>query len=258
MTHLAKRTWLEAEELFTAGTIALLPVGSTEPHGPHLPLDTDVTIACAQAQRAADVLEGRGMQCVILPAISYGLTNFTNGFAGTIGLRPGTLWALLEDVLVALEEQGVGRAILVNGHLEPEHVAVLRGVIVDFPGGKGAGGQMRLHAIFPDNTRRKWAATLGEEFQSGDCHAGRYETSIVLSADRAGVREDVAAKLPPKRIDLIRKIQSGKSSFKQCGADEAYCGNPAEATVAEGEDLIGRLAQMVLACAEEAWPECKA
>lgn len=258
MTDLAKRTWLEAEELFGPETIALLPVGSTEPHGPHLPLDTDVTIACAQAQRAAEVFEARGLRSVVLPSVNFGLTNFTNGFAGTIGLRPGTLWALLEDVLVALEEQGVGRAILVNGHLEPEHVAILRGVIVDFPGGSGPGGKARLHAIFPDNTRRKWAATLGEEFQSGDCHAGRYETSIVLSADPEGVREEVAAKLPPKRIDLIEKMRSGKKSFKQCGADEAYCGNPADATATEGADLIGRLAHMVVASAEEAWPECKA
>ena len=50
MTDLAKRTWPEAEELFVPGTVAILPIGSTEPHGPHLPLDTDVTIALAQSR----------------------------------------------------------------------------------------------------------------------------------------------------------------------------------------------------------------
>lgn len=256
MTDLAKRTWMEARELFSAETIALLPIGSTEPHGPHLPLDTDVTIACAQAERAAATLEARGLRAVVLPSINYGLTNFTAGFAGTIGLRPGTLWALVEDVLTALEEQGVGRAILVNGHLEPEHVQVLRGVIKDFPGGTGPGNKMRLHALFADNTRRRWAQTLGEEFASGDCHAGRYETSIVLAADEPAVRADVAAKLPEKSIHLIEKIQAGARSFKECGADEAYCGDPSAATSGEGDELIDSLAHMIVASAEEAWPEC--
>ena len=50
---LAKMTWPEAQALFDAKAVAILPVGSTEPHGPHLPLDTDVTIAHAQARRTA-------------------------------------------------------------------------------------------------------------------------------------------------------------------------------------------------------------
>ena len=53
MHDFAKLTWPEAKELFAADPVALLPVGATEAHGPHLPLDTDVTIAVAQARRAA-------------------------------------------------------------------------------------------------------------------------------------------------------------------------------------------------------------
>ena len=51
MTDLAKRTWHEARDLFDDRIVAILPLGSTEPHGPHLPLDTDVTIAVAQSPR---------------------------------------------------------------------------------------------------------------------------------------------------------------------------------------------------------------
>ena len=53
MTGLAKLTWPQAQEFFAPGSIAIVPIGSTEPHGPHLPLDTDVTIAAEQAARAA-------------------------------------------------------------------------------------------------------------------------------------------------------------------------------------------------------------
>ena len=59
MTELGKRTWPEAGELLGPETVAILPIGATEPHGPHLPLDTDVTIAQAQSRRAAERLHLR-------------------------------------------------------------------------------------------------------------------------------------------------------------------------------------------------------
>ena len=251
MTDLAKRTWPEAAELFTPDTVALLPVGSTEPHGPHLPLDTDVTIALAQARRAAERLSSAGVRAVVLPPLAYGVTRWTEGFPGTVTLRPGTLWALLEDVVTSLERQGVRRVVFANGHLEPEHVAVLRGVILDHP----AVGPEAARAIFPDNTRRRWARTLGEEFAGGDCHAGRYETSLVLAADPGAVREEERRSLPPVAIGLVEKIRAGARSFRECGADRAYCGAPAEASAAEGAELVERLATMVVESAREAWPE---
>jgi len=251
MTDLAKRTWPEAAELLGPDVVALVPIGSTEPHGPHLPLDTDVTIAEAQTRRAAERLERDGLRTVILPAIPYGVTRWTSGFAGTIGLRPGTLWALLEDVVASLEEQGVRRVVFCNGHLEPEHVEVLRGVPLDHQ----AQDEDTARVLFPDNTRRRWAATLGEEFASGECHAGRYESSIVLAADPDAVRDETRAGLPSVDIGLIERIRDGARNFKECGADEAYCGAPADATAEEGTDLIEALATMVVETVREAWPE---
>lgn len=251
MTELAKRTWPEAEELLGPDTVAILPVGSTEPHGPHLPLDTDVTIARAQSLRAAERLAGEGVRCVVLPALAYGVTRWTEGFAGTVTLRPGTLWAILEDVVESLEGQGVRRIVFSNGHLEPEHVQVLRGVPLDHAG-RGADA---AQVIFPDNTRRRWAQTLGEEFAGGDCHAGRYESSIVLAADRPAVREAERLALAPVRIDLVQRMREGAKSFRECGADRAYCGAPSEATAREGEELVERLATMIVESVREAWPE---
>src|SRR5690349_10107221 len=196
MTELAKCTWIEARERLSKRVVALLPIGCTEPHGPHLPLDTDVTIAQAQARRAAELLEQAGVAALVLPPIAYGVTNYTEGFAGRLTIRPGTLWALIEDVIEALEQEGVRQIVLVNGHLEPAHVAVLRGVVLDH----AERGALKAQAIVADNTRRRWAATLGEEFQSGDCHAGRYESSVVLFADPAHVRAS-RKELAPVRID---------------------------------------------------------
>lgn len=251
MTELAKRTWLEARELFGERTVALLPIGSTEPHGPHLPLDADVTIALAQARRAAERLDELGVQAVVLPAIPYGITRFAQGFAGRITLRPGTLWALLEDVVLSLEQEGVERIVFSNGHLEPEHVEILRGVALDHPE-RGPG---RAQVCFPDNTRRRWAQTLGPEFAGGDCHAGSYESSILLAADPASVRDEARRALPPVAVDLVRRMKAGATSFRELGASEAYCGDPAAASAGEGEGLIERLADMIVQSVRETWPE---
>lgn len=251
MTELAKHTWPEAEQLLGPATVAILPIGCTEPHGPHLPLDTDVTIALAQSRRATERLQEEGVRALLLPPISYGVTMFTDGFAGRLTLRPGTLWALLEDVVTALEQQDVRQVVFSNGHLEPAHIEVLRGVAGDHP----ERGKETAQVLFPDNTRRRWAETLGEEFKSGDCHAGRYESSIVMSADPASVRETQRKGLPPVEIGLLSKLRAGVASFLAAGASEAYCGDPASASVHEGEDLTERLAAMLVESVRETWPD---
>ena len=115
-----KLTWPEARELFQKDPVALLPVGATEAHGPHLPLDTDVTIARAQARRAAEMIEERGVPAFVLPPVSYTLAQFAFGFAGTITVRPTTLWNLVEDVVESLEQHGVRRLVLLSGRGEEE------------------------------------------------------------------------------------------------------------------------------------------
>ena len=157
----------------------------------------------------------------------------------------------LEDIVCSLQDQGVQRVVFSNGHLEPAHVQVLRGVLLDH----AERGKGRAHVIYPDNTRRRFAETLGDEFKSGECHAGRYETSIVLAADANSVRMHEAEKLPPLEIQLIEKMKTGVKSFKDAGADQAYCGDPAQATAAEGGELIERLADMIVTSVEETWPE---
>ena len=251
MPDLAKLSSPEAAEWFDPRTIAIVPIGSTEPHGPHLPLDTDVTIAREQSARAAAKLEAAGARALVLPPIAYGLTNWTEGFPGRVTLRPGTLWALLEDVVLALEREGIRQVVFANAHLEPEHVQVLRGVAMDHPERTREGAQV----LFVDVTRRRNAEKLGEEFRSGDCHAGRYESSLVLAADPDSVREAARVALPPVRIDLLEKAKAGVASFRKAGADRAYCGDPAAASRAEGEDLYERLADMIVAACRETWPD---
>ena len=249
-SELGKLTWPEARARFGPELVVLLPIGSTEPHGPHLPLDTDVTIAAAQTRAAAEELERAGVAVLVLPALPYGVTYYTDGFEGRVTLRTGTLWAVLDDVVESLEEQGVRRIVFSNAHLEPAHVQVLRGVAMDH----AERTQEKAQVLFPDNTRRRWAETLGQEFKSGDCHAGRYETSLVLAADPAAVR-DAREQLPPVAIHLLEKMKDGVRSFAQAGASAAYCGDPAAASLGEGRELVAALARMIVESVRETWPD---
>jgi creatinine amidohydrolase len=93
----------------------------------------------------------------------------------------------------------------------------------------------------PDLTTKPWALRLGEEFRSGACHAGRFETSIVLAERPDLVREPIRRDLPANPASLSRAIREGKTSFEEAGGPRAYFGWPAEASAEEGRTLIDAL-----------------
>ncbi len=242
---LARATTDEIRDLLASGrpAVALLPVGSVEPHGPHLPLATDTIISEAAAARAAADLERAGIAVVLAPAVAYGVTRFAEGFAGAISVAPAALGAYLRAVVEGYLAAGFAHVCLVNNHLEPEHDAAVRAAVAGLPPG-GASVACPL--------ARRWARTLSDEFKSGACHAGRYETSLVLAADGASVREGVAAALPDLALSLSEGIKAGKGSFRAMGIERAYTGAPARATPAEGEEMLDRLAAMIAAEVKEA------
>ena len=214
--------------------IALLPVGSTEPHGPHLPLATDVLISEAACARAVAGLAAAGVVALIAPAVPYGVTECASGFAGAVTVPGPTLTAFLAAVVDGLLAQGLRHVCLVNNHLEPAHDAAVRAVAR--PG--------TVSVACP--LTRRWARTLSAEFKSGACHAGRYETSLVLASDPALVDDAVRATLPAVPVSLSQQLAAGVTTFAAMGMDAAYAGTPAEATAAEGAELADRLATMVV------------
>lgn len=225
-------TWREAREAATAGTVALLPVGALEAHGPHLPLDTDVIIAQAMAGAGAARLARLEISTLVLPPLVYTSAAFASGFAGTVSLRPETVTATVVDIGTSLARQGFAALGIANAHLDPDHLASLEAAVA----------ALRRDAVlpvaFPNITTRPWALRLSEEFRSGACHAGQFETSVVLAEHPERVREAIRADLPPNPASLSRAIKEGKRSFEEAGGEEAYFGDPAQASAAEGRSTV--------------------
>ncbi len=108
---LGELTWAEVEEYLARDDRLLLPVGSTEQHGRHLPLDTDASIAYAIAK---EVGEATGV--LVAPLLPYGVSLHHMAFPGTVSLKPSTLEALILEILNSLHQHGFQRILIVNGH----------------------------------------------------------------------------------------------------------------------------------------------
>ena len=231
---LGEMTTEEVKALLAAPpTAALVPVGSVEPHGPHLPLSTDTLLGETAALRACDALAARGVQAVVAPSVAYGVTDFAEGFAGAVSVPAEVLTPMLRAIVTRLRAEGFSHVCLVNNHLEPAHDAAVRASVAGIAG-----------ASVASPLTRRWARTLSDEFRRGDCHAGRYETSLVLAA--GGRVSDEHRALPAVGISLADAIRDGKDRFRDIGMARAYTGAPAEATRDEGDALYERLVEMIV------------
>lgn len=242
MTMFAELTSPQVADLLAGQRkpVLLLPVGAVEPHGPHAPLGTDEIISAGMCARAAARLaDDPDVRVVVLPTLNYGVTRFGAAFPGAVTVSEDTLHALVVDVCGSLARQGFSRIVVVNNHFEPAHVATLQKATTE------AG------VAYLDLVRRRNAARLTEEFRSGACHAGRYETSLVLADRPALVDTEAMASLPPVAVNMPAAMAEGRSDFTAMGMSQAYCGAPADATAEEGESTFDTLTDLLVEAVRE-------
>jgi len=232
---MSEMTWTEVEQAMKDRPVALLPVGATQAHGPHLPVSTDSVIATEMARRGAGKLKERGISTLILPPVDFTVADFAADFPGTISLPAETARALLRDLSVTLSRKF--RAVaLVNLHLEPGHVEAVKGAVEE---AKKAGASV----CFADVTKKRWSENLGEAFLAGD-HAGAFETSLMMAAAPEMVREKTRISLPPTD-GLAPALKKGAKTFAEAGGEDAYFGDPTAASAEEGESLFEALSEIL-------------
>lgn len=176
-------TWIEAEKVVSPRTPVIVPLGSTEQHGPHLPLATDTVMAEEWARRLAEAVDA-----FYLPALPYGQVWSARKFPGTISLKPETLQAVLIDIAHSLYTHGVRKLVLLSGHLG--NVAVMRDaarlLLERLPDLKV------LHVCYPEVRRVAEGIAETPFWGNGTFHAAELETALMLAVAPGLCRMDQA------------------------------------------------------------------
>jgi creatinine amidohydrolase len=232
---MSEMTWTEVDEAMKERPVALIPVGATEAHGPHLPVSTDTVIATEMARRGAVKLKEHGVPSLILPPVNFTVTDFGAAFSGTITIPPETAVALMRDLAASVAKKF--RAVaFINIHLEPRHMECLKQAVDE---AKKAG----LSVCYVDITKKRWADQMDEAFRQGD-HAGAWETSLMMATAPDMVRERERISLPPVE-GLMPAIKKGAKTFTEAGGEDAYFGDPTAASSEDGETAFEALAEIL-------------
>ncbi len=220
---LAVAHWPDVEA--AARRILVVPVGSLEQHGAHLPLDTDTRIAVAVAERACGGRDGTGLA----PAIAIGASGEHADFPGTLSIGNAALSTLLVELgrHASLHWPAM---LLVNGH------GGNAGAIGDALGRLRAEG--RNCSVWHAGLRAPALAAAGVRLVP-DAHAGRVETSIMLALAPGDVRLDAAS---AGQTRPLAEIMAGlRTRGVRQVSPNGVLGDPAGASAAEGETLLGLL-----------------
>lgn len=232
--------WLttkEFEELVSPSTVALIPLGATEQHGPHLALGTDARIAERLAEATVAACEG---SAIMSPAIKVGFSPHHVSFPGTITARTETLQAMLTDTFDSLARCGITRFIIVNAH--GGNLAFLPAFTAEVRRDKG----FQVGLVHWSLLGRDLVVEIAVSKVYG--HACEVETSLALAADPRLVRERELpgpAPLPDSPFHLLRgqaipEREVGvflPRSFQDIATD-GFLGEPCRADVQDGKRLF--------------------
>lgn len=246
--RLANLPWTAVQQALAEGlpVAAILPCGATEAHGPHLPLGTDVIISEGIVAFALPKLEEKGVRALVLPPLAYAPAQYAAGFKGTVSVSVAAAHALLLDIARSLHEQGFKVLALANSHFDPANVTMLRDAAAQIS------GEIGLKVAYADFTRRKLAERLTDEFKSGACHAGQFETSLVMAARPELVDEAARTQAADNPASLTEAFKKGAKTFEEAGGPQAYFGFPAKANAEEGvasyEAMSDALVESIMEC----------
>jgi creatinine amidohydrolase/Fe(II)-dependent formamide hydrolase-like protein len=227
---LGELTWPEAQNRLKEVDVALLPVGSIEQHGPHLPLDTDAFDADYLALKVAEACSDP--KPLVLPLIPYGVSYHHEDFAGTISISPETLSRLVYDIGISAARHGIVKLVIINGH-----------------GGNSPALNFAAQMINRD-THMFTCVDTGESSDPdihalaetpNDVHAGEIETSTSMAVRPSLVKLDAARKFIPqfssRYLDFTSKRRVNWYTHTARISPEGVLGDPTKASREKGERM---------------------
>ncbi|MFT4890156.1 MAG: creatinine amidohydrolase [Halobacteriales archaeon] len=223
--NLDAATWTDVAEVET--DLALLPVGSTEQHGPHAPLGTDATTAEAVAEAGAGAYDG---EVVVAPAVEIGVSEEHRHFPGSLWVSEDTFRAYVRETVESLAFHGFDRVVLVNGH---------------------GGNTPALREVAARLTRDSdayavpftWFEAVDVDVPMG--HAGGRETALLREVAPEMVREDRIEAAAADASDRWGDWTSGVNLAHDTGefTENGVVGDPREGTADLGERMLEAAAE---------------
>lgn len=202
--------------------VVLVPLGSVEQHGPHLPLSTDSHIAREVCHRVAEQLVEQGVSATVAPCLEYGSSGEHEGFAGTISIGGDALRHVLVE-LVRSARRWADRIVLVSGH-----------------GGNVGALVEAVRLLRFEAPTVAWTTCAEQDF---DAHAGHAETSMMLAIEPESVQlERAAVGNTTPAAELWPRM---KSSGIEAVSPNGVLGDPRNATAMDGERMLGALAARI-------------
>ena len=196
----------------------IVPIGSTEQHGPHLPFSTDTLVASAVAAQLAERFSSEHRRVVVAPAVPYGASGEHQDFPGTSSIGHDALVLLIVELVRSLSTWA-GQIVFVNGH-----------------GGNVSALSAAIPMMIGESHRVSWVPCAVPD---GDAHAGRTETSLMLHLHpelvnlgnaASGNVEPIASLLPRLRSEGVRNI-----------SPSGVLGDPSGSTSKEGAEILAAM-----------------
>lgn len=235
-------TWPQIDRYLKKVDIALLPVGATEQHGPHLPLDTDTFDADYLARKVAEACTHP--QPLVLPAVAYGVSYHHSDFSGTLSISNESLSRLVYDIGLSVAANGVRKLVIINGHggnapaLNHAAQMINRDARIFVCVDSGETSDVDIEALVET---------------PNDVHAGEIETSTALAVRphvvRLGESLQEIPRFSSRYLDFTSKRGVSWYAYTEKISDSGIMGNPLLASAEKGkkiwEIMIAHLAALV-------------
>ena len=227
-------TWPEIREAAREGRVILLPVGSTEQHGPHLPLEVDNFLCREVCEGAARLAAG---EALVMPQVSYGFNWHHIDFPGTIGIGWESLVRFLLDIVKSVAHHGFRKVLIVNGHgsNRPLVEVAARQATMDY--------EVICAGFSYFELAREAIQSVRESPKGWAAHADELETSLYLYLRPEGVRRELMAaenNMLPSEFwwqDVAEGGRIGMMEWWSTFSRTGVLGDPTKATAEKGKAL---------------------
>jgi len=242
--YLGELTWPDVKDFLTEHDVAVVPVGSCEQHGPHLPIDTDAYDAFWLSLKAAE----KAKCAIVAPPLNYGVSLHHMDFPGTVTLSPHTLEQVAYEMVYSLTKHGFKKILFENGH--GGNTPALEAAVQRIKADTNAFVVIDTVSLIPDFIEKFIETTY-------DAHAGEFETSTTLAnRENFVVKERIKKpkiKLPNSKYTKIGLKETGPKvswGFRTKEISETgVIGDPTKASKEKGETAwklaIERLADLL-------------